>query len=121
MRFVEKINHKTLSKIGGLTIIERQLKIFHFSDGRVFEPDYLMFLVDKEDNQLTYQLFLEPKGAHLLEHDKWKSEFLESIKEKFKDKITNFSKTKKYKIIGLPFYNSENENEFKEKMYNIIK
>ena len=47
---------------------------------------------------------------------KWKANFLEEIKEKFKDKVLEFSKSKKYKIIGLPFYNQETENEFKEKL-----
>jgi type III restriction enzyme len=99
---------------------ERQLKIYKFSDGRAFEPDYLLFLVDKAGNGVTYQLFLEPKGAHLAEGEKWKSEFLEDIKEKFKDKILEFSKTQKYKVVGVPFYQSENENEFKEKLFESI-
>ena len=43
------------------------------------------------------------------------------LKEKFKDKILEFSKSKKYKIIGLPFYNSESENDFKEKLFDSIK
>ncbi|MFH1938310.1 MAG: DEAD/DEAH box helicase family protein [Patescibacteria group bacterium] len=99
---------------------ERQLKIYNFHDGQAFEPDYLLFLVDKNGNGITYQLFLEPKGKHLAEGEKWKSEFLEEIKEKFKDKIIEFSKSQKYKIIGVPFYNSENENEFKEKLFQSI-
>ncbi|MFA5133569.1 MAG: DEAD/DEAH box helicase family protein [Patescibacteria group bacterium] len=98
---------------------ERQLKIYNFKDGRAFEPDYLLFLIDKHDKAVTYQLFLEPKGAHLLEHDKWKSEFLESIKEHAK--VIEFSKGKKYNILGLQFYNHESENEFKEKLMENIK
>lgn len=66
---------------------ERQLKIYKFSDGRAFEPDYLLFLVDKAGNGITYQLFLEPKGVHLAEGEKWKSEFLEEIRERFKKKF----------------------------------
>ncbi|MBU2634252.1 MAG: DEAD/DEAH box helicase family protein [Nanoarchaeota archaeon] len=99
---------------------ERQLKIYNFKDGRAFEPDYLLFLIDKTGNKITYQLFLEPKGRHLAEGEKWKSEFLEEIKEKFKGKILEFSKSQKYRIIGVPFYNSENENDFKEKLFESI-
>ena len=99
---------------------ERQLKIFNFKDGQAFEPDYLLFLVDKTDKEITYQLFLEPKGKHLVEYDKWKNEFLEEIKERFKDKILEFSKSRKYKIIGLPFYNQETENDFKEKLFESV-
>ena len=100
---------------------ERQLKIFNFKDGQAFEPDYLLFLVDKTGKEITYQLFLEPKGKHLVEYDKWKNEFLEEIKERFKDKILEFSKSRKYKIIGLPFYNQETENEFKEKLFESVR
>ena len=99
---------------------ERQLKLFNFKDGQAFEPDYLLFLVDKAGKEITYQLFLEPKGKHLIEYDKWKNEFLEEIKERFKDKVLEFSKSKKYKIIGLPFYNQETENDFKEKLFESI-
>jgi len=55
-----------------------------------------------------------------MEYDKWKSDFLEEIKEKFKSKILKFSKSRKYKIIGVPFYNSESENEFEEKLFKSV-
>ena len=100
---------------------ERQLKIYNFKDGQAFEPDYLLFLVDKAGKGITYQLFLEPKGPQLTGSEKWKADFLEEIKEKFKDKVLEFSKSKKYKIIGLPFYNQETENEFKERLFKSIK
>ena len=99
---------------------ERQLKIYNFKDGQAFEPDYLLFLVDKAGNNITYQLFLEPKGPQLIGSEKWKSDFLEEIKERFKGKVLEFSKSQKYKIIGLPFYNQEAENEFKEKLFKSI-
>jgi len=99
---------------------ERELKIYNFKDGKAFEPDYILFLINKNGDKITYQIFLEPKGKHLAEGEKWKSEFLEEIKEKFKGKILKFSKSQKYKIIGVPFYNSENENKFKEKLFQSI-
>jgi type III restriction enzyme len=95
---------------------ERQLKIFNFSDGQAFEPDYVLFLIDKKGKNITYQLFLEPKGLYLMEHDKWKNDFLEEIRDKFKNKIIEFGKSKKYKIVGAPFYSKGIENEFKEKL-----
>ena len=39
-------------------------------------PDFLLYLKNKE---LTYQVFLEPKGDNLLEKDKWKEDFLLSL------------------------------------------
>ena len=100
---------------------ERQLKLFNFKDGQAFEPDFLLFLVDKKGKEITYQLFLEPKGPHLVEHDIKKEEFLVEITEKYKDKLFVFSKSKKYKILGLPFYTQGLENEFKEKLLEAIK
>ncbi|MFZ5365574.1 MAG: DEAD/DEAH box helicase family protein [Patescibacteria group bacterium] len=99
---------------------ERQLKLFNFNDGQTFEPDFLLFLLDKNEKGITYQLFIEPKGEHLKEHDQWKEDFLKEITEKYKGKVLTFTKTKKYKIIGLPFYNSANENEFKEHLFTSI-
>ncbi|MCK4354924.1 DEAD/DEAH box helicase family protein [Candidatus Parcubacteria bacterium] len=99
---------------------ERQLKIYNFSDGQAFEPDYLLFLVDKIGRSITYQLFLEPKGKYLAEGEKWKSKFLEEIKDKFKDRVLEFSKSQKYKIVGVPFYQSEDENKFEEKMFETL-
>ncbi len=99
---------------------ERQLKIYNFEDGQAFEPDYLLFLVNKTGNSITYQLFLEPKGKYLAEGEKWKNQFLENIRDKFKNKILEFSKSKKYRITGVPFYQSENENEFKRKLLETI-
>jgi len=100
---------------------ERQLKIYNFKDGQAFEPDYLLFLVNKDGKGITYQLFLEPKGKYLAEGEKWKNNFLDEIKDRFKDKILEFSKSHKYKILGVPFYNSEDENNFKEKLFEAIK
>ena len=100
---------------------ERQLKIYNFKDGQAFEPDYFLFLVDKLGKDITYQLFLEPKGKHLAEGDRWKSEFLEEVKERFKDKILEFSRSQKYKIVGIPFYNHEEENDFKDRLFEAVK
>ena len=65
---------------------ERHFKIYNFSDGRAFEPDFVLFLHKKNGNMLTYQIFIEPKGKHLKEHDKWKQDFLKEITKKFEGK-----------------------------------
>lgn len=102
---------------------ERQMKIYNFRDGKAFEPDYVLFLLDKNGKELTYQLFVEPKGVYLAEHDQWKYDFLEEIKEKLGGKILQLgnSKYSKYKVLGVPFYNSAEENEFRERMFGALK
>ncbi|MEA3326534.1 MAG: DEAD/DEAH box helicase family protein [Chloroflexota bacterium] len=93
---------------------EGHFSIYNFSDGKTFQPDFVLFLKEKNGQSLTYQLFIEPKGAHLTEHDRWKEQFLQEIKEEFVDKILTFHGESKYRLIGIPFYNNEDENAFRE-------
>ena len=90
---------------------ERHFKIYSICDGHAFEPDFVLFLRAKIGEMLTYQIFIEPKGRHLQEHERWKEDFLKQIKEKSSGKLLEFQ-TKKYQVVGVPFYNNENENEF---------
>ena len=70
---------------------------------------------DKNGKKLVYQIFIEPKGQFLEETDKWKEKFLISIQERFNSNdLIKFIETTKYKLIGLPFYMENRENEFKE-------
>ena len=62
-------------------------------------------------------------GKHLKEHDIWKEKFLKEINEKYKDEILEFvtkRKTQKYRIIGVPFYNNTDENQFKQSLYEVL-
>ncbi|EDK10259.1 hypothetical protein CGSHiHH_08477 [Haemophilus influenzae PittHH] len=63
------------------------------------------------DGFLHYQIFIEPKGEHLVETDRWKKEFLEAITAEYgKDKILQ-KNTPHYRLIGLPFFTDNQENE----------
>lgn len=95
---------------------EREIKIID-KLGRAFEPDFLLFCKQKAGKELTYQVFIEPKGNHLKAHDKWKEDFLKEIRE---DKKTIEIDSDNYLITGVPFYNNENENEFKETLENTL-
>ena len=48
-----------------------------------FQPDFALFLREESGEMSVYQLFVEPKGAHLREHDRWKEEFLAEITSQF--------------------------------------
>ncbi|MDA3861217.1 MAG: hypothetical protein PF445_08310 [Melioribacteraceae bacterium] len=89
---------------------EREIKIID-KLGRAFEPDFVLFCKQKTGKELTYQVFIEPKGNHIKAHDKWKEDFLKEIRAK---KMSIEIDTDEYLITGVPFYNFENENEFKE-------
>jgi type III restriction enzyme len=99
---------------------ERILKIFSFKDGSAFEPDYLLFMKDKKGKDLNYQLFIEPKGSHLAEYDKWKNDFLIEITKQNKNTKPLEYSNKKYKVLGVEFYNKSIENDFKEKLRNVL-
>lgn len=123
--FVRMLNRqldKLREKFDGIYLIrnERHFKLFNFSDGNAFEPDYVLFLKEKDRELLTYQLFIEPKGKHLKEHDKWKETFLKEITAYFEGRVLKFTVKHKYKLIGVPFYNNEDENRFKESLYESL-
>ena len=109
-------------KYNGIYLIrnERFFKIFNFSDGRAFEPDFTLFLKEKSGDYLTYQLFIEPKGKHLTEHEKWKEDFLKEITEHYQDEIIEYNVNNKYRLVGVPFYNNDEENEFRESLYDVL-
>ena len=85
------------------------LAIFSFSEGRRFEPDFLLFLRKKgHDSFEQKQVFIEPKGNHLVENDaeRWKEEFLALI-EKNGVAQSNYIIDNRYHIVGMPFFNRE--------------
>lgn len=99
---------------------ERTIAIYSFENWDRFEPDFLLFMKEKQsDKNITYQIFIEPKWNHLLETDKWKEDFLISIKDKTEILEIEFEK---YKLFWLPFYNKERESEFEKVFWeNFIK
>lgn len=101
---------------------ERHFKIHSFADGRAFEPDFVLFLRRKDGELLTLQLFIEPKGKQLKNNpsEKWKLDFLAEIKEEFKDKVLTFTGKDRYRIIGVPFYNNDEENAFKQSLVEVL-
>lgn len=96
---------------------ERQLHIYSFEGGERFEPDYLLFLHKQNDaGYEQLQVFIEPKGTHLIADDKWKEDFLLEIEDKaVATKI--FVDDNKYKIWGFHFFNTDvRMNEFAKDM-----
>ncbi len=98
---------------------EGHFAIYSFSDGSAFQPDFALFLRERNGEMSIYQLFIEPKGAHLREHDRWKEKFLAEITFQFKGRRLEFN-NKKYRLIGVPFYNNEDENEFRQALESVL-
>lgn len=99
---------------------EGHFSIYNFSDGTPFQPDFVLFLRKKNGEFLSYQLFIEPKGERLAEHDRWKEKFLEEIRVAYQSKI--LTENNKYRVIGVPvFYHERYENQFKDELNATLK
>ncbi|MET3137036.1 type III restriction enzyme [Undibacterium sp. GrIS 1.2] len=99
---------------------EKHFKIYAIDDGRAMEPDFILYLIGKEKvDTMHYQVFIEPKGAHLLKADEWKERFLTSIKANYD--LEQLFSNKTYVVWGMPFYNSiERVPEFEEAFEELI-
>ena len=89
---------------------EEVYKIFDFDTGRGFQPDFLLLLHGKNGGQNAYyQVFIEPKGAHLKgeDNDGWKENFLQEITNRYGFEKIVMENSSGYVLIGLPFFNSQ--------------
>ena len=100
---------------------ERQLHIYSFEGGERFEPDFLLFLHKVNgDGYEQLQVFIEPKGTHLLANDKWKEDFLLEIESKSVAKKI-FADDNRYRIWGFHFFNTDSRSsEFCDDMQMLI-
>lgn len=106
---------------------EKGVRIFNFSDGQAFEPDFLLFANDKKTGNISWQIFIEPKGSQFLDSNNTFKNSKEGWKEAFLNEITKRSETKvlidddKYRIIGLPFFNEKNtKSQFVNALKNVL-
>lgn len=91
---------------------EQDICIYSFKEGRRFEPDFLLFMKRKgeEERYDNIQFFIEPKGEHLKLTDKWKQDFLLEIEEMADIRFCMQSES--FSVLGLPFYSEKEENLF---------
>ncbi|PHO09090.1 hypothetical protein CPG37_10860 [Malaciobacter canalis] len=105
---------------------EGVLKTFGFKNGKGFETDFLIFF-KHSNSDLKYQLFVEPKGCHLIQNDKWKeTDFLNEVQSVFDTNNKIVYETENYRLVGLPFYNNSDcdgndDKKTKEVFENMIK
>ncbi|MCZ6802417.1 MAG: DEAD/DEAH box helicase family protein [Proteobacteria bacterium] len=122
VKYIAKIVEKLNEKYSEVYLLrnERHFKLFNFDDGRVFEPDFVLFLIkDDKTPALYYQVFIEPKGSHLLKQDEWKHNFLLQLEAEHK--IEQLWKDREYIVWGMPFYNeSETKPEFEKEFSALI-
>lgn len=121
VRYIEKIVADLQKKYDEVFLIrnERHFQIYNFNDGKPFEPDFVLFLKKTEAKSLYYQVFIEPKGGHLLDGDKWKEDFLLTIKNQHK--IEQLWENRQFVVWGMPFYNEKlKKREFEDAIQKLI-
>lgn len=116
IKYIQKMHEQLKSQYDEIYLLrnEHHFKLYNFSDGRAIEPDFVLYLKRNEPKKTVhYQIFIEPKGEHLIEHDKWKEEFLKVLKNKHE--FEQLWSDHEFQIWGMPFYNEEKtKREFEE-------
>ncbi|WGN90357.1 DEAD/DEAH box helicase family protein [Ligilactobacillus faecis] len=99
-----------------------KLKIYDFdNDGSKdilhyegFMPDFLLYL---DNGQVTYQLFIEPKGDQLLERDSWKEKLLKKINP---ENIELIGENDDVRLYGVKFFRFGNGREIETEITEIL-
>lgn len=82
---------------------EKEVKLFRFSDGKATEPDFILFMRNRASGkEAAFQVFVEAKGAHLVESDQWKEDFLKDIEANAV--IETIVDAEEYRVVGMPFF-----------------
>ena len=98
---------------------EKLFQLYRFEDGKPLEPDFVLLLTDKSSKkEALYQLFIEPKGSHLIATDQWKEDFLRDIEKQYR--IDVVFENKEFKLYGMPFYNEGRKSEFEEAFNRVV-
>lgn len=117
VEFLEQTIENFKSKYDNVYLLrnEEVYKIYDFEKGRGFMPDFLLFMKSKDEN-LYYQIFIEPKGSDRITNDnsKWKDKFLGEITDKYGNEVVLSEENNDYKLIGLPLYNATVVKDFKQ-------
>ncbi len=95
---------------------EEVYKMYNFADGQGFQPDFIIFI--KKDNDLYCQILVEVKGNQFKDKDNgfdnskegWKQDLLMELENLNDRKFFHFER-KKYKLIGLPFYDKDDKEK----------
>lgn len=123
LRFIDESVTKLKKNYQYIALLrnEQFFKIYNFSDGEPFSPDFVLFLKEKKtEKEVIYQVFIEPKGSQFLDaqntfeqsKEGWKQKFLSEIEKNHK--IDLEMENKDFKLLGLPFFNEGLRENFEE-------
>jgi len=122
VKFIDSIYENLKKEFADMYLLRnaRLFQLFRFSDGKAFEPDFVLFLRKKRAKKyIVYQLFIEPKGQVYIANDKWKEEFLLEIEKEHK--LSRLFENEDFKLFGMPFYNERiTKRAFKNKLEEVL-
>lgn len=125
VKFIKNSLHEMENQFNEIVLFrnEKHFPLYSFQNGEAFYPDFVLFMKTKDkSNQLAYQVFIEPKGDQFLDDEStfarsgegWKQDFLLNIAPEHKLVIED----DKFKLVGLPFFNSGNTNSELRRQFN---
>ena len=118
IKYIDEIMPKLQQKYSDVYLVRnyKELKVYAFDDGRATEPDFILFMRRKgeEEQYDNLQIFIEPKGEHLRAADKWKEAFELSIHDNAE--IHFETPNDKFIIWGMPFFTNNRRQEFEKAM-----
>lgn len=121
VKYIKSVYQSLKQKYKDVYLIrnERHFTIYSFDEGKRFAPDFVLFLVEKDASKpKVYQIFIEPKGTHLLtnEDSQVKNRFLCQLEEECELDVV--SEDEEFRVVGLPLYNREKteQQEFQAKL-----
>lgn len=125
IRFINDVMDKIRRKFDNVYLLRNEgiFKLFRFADGAAIEPDFVLFITEKDTKEkISLQIFIEPKGEHLMKEDKWKEDFLQKVKDDFYINPSTIYENSKFRLIGLPFFNRKDKYflKYKESFESVI-
>ncbi len=119
LHFIDEVITKLKKKYQDIALLrnEQFFKIYSFENGEPFYPDFVLFLTEKKTEQeIMYQIFIEPKGDQFLDAQNTFEQSKEGWKQKFLVEIEGSNtadlklENKDFSLIGLPFFNNGQVN-----------
>jgi type III restriction enzyme len=112
VHFLDKKMHLLEGRYKNISLLrnEKFFKLYNFVNGQATEPDFVLLLEGRDKSSTHYQIFIEPKGRHLVKNDEWKEQFLMSIKTQAT--VVRLLTNAEFTVWGLPFYTNDDERTF---------
>lgn len=121
VRYIDKKMNELRNKYSDVYLLrnEKFFKIYDFRNGDATEPDFVLLLTNNDQTRsVQYQVFIEPKGAHLVAKDQWKEDLLTSLKDQAK--VVLLTKSEDVVVWGMPFYQNAAELDFDNSFKNLL-